>query len=92
MTELNLRARKNALRAITRYENKNGVNLKNWRFWYIEGMGYPYGFEKIVEFIEHLDWRFNCGYKVIEIKDKFDYGRVEICLLCDNKLIATTRK
>lgn len=85
MTELNFRARKNALRAITCFEKKHNINLKN-RKWSIESSEHLYTFDELIKFIESLDWRFNCGFKV----EVSFYTPIEICLFCDEKYLAHT--
>lgn len=91
MTELNLRARKNALRAITRYENKNNRKIKN-QLWRIEGSTVGVNFDELIKFIESLDWRFNCGFKVIELPYPCNIHATEICLFCDDHLVGWTLK
>lgn len=91
MMELNLRARKNALRAITHFENKHNTLLKRNR-WYIEGSSVSVCFEDFIDWIESLDWRYNCGYKVIEIPAPWNPKDVEICLFCDDYLVGHTVK
>ena len=83
MQELNTRAKKNALTAITRYEKKHNISLKDRR-WHIEDSQYTFSFEQLIEFISYLDYRYNCGYRVANIEN-------EICLFCDDYLMGYTK-
>lgn len=91
MTELNLRARKNALRTITHYENKHNRVIKN-QLWHIEGSECESSFDDLIRFIESLDWRYNCGYKIVELPHAYNTKATEICLFCDDRLVGYTPK
>ena len=92
MTSFNWLAKKNALRAVTYYENKNNINLKTKR-WHIEHSECTFHFDELIEFIQSLDWRYNSSYKVLKLEvmyfDGVNLRRItEFCLFCGDKYLA----